>query len=119
MAITTGPIYVPAPNPIVPRYGLFRVATGPLDLPIPARNGGLQYEISTCDLPNGYANARLQDHATKTLDQSVTTVSGAPFIVYSSLTCSTVGFINMGREYVRKLLYNQLVAGEQATVERI
>ena len=118
MASLTGPVYVPAPNPVVPRYGLLTVATGPLDLPIPARRGGLQYEISVCNLPNAYEVECYSDLGEKTLTNSTTVVTGAPFIVYSAIRCSPVGLANWGEDRVQKFLYDQLVAGEQATVER-
>lgn len=119
MASLTGPVYVPAPNPIVPRYGLFAVATGPLDLPMNARSGGLQYEISTCNLPHGYEVECQESHNTKVIDSGVTTVTGGPFVVYSAIRCDTVGLVNWGPERVQRFLYDQLVAGEQAAVENI
>jgi len=119
MAALNGPIYVPAPNPVVPRYGLFQAATGPLDLPQHARIGGLQYEISTCSLPLGYQVNCQDSHASKTLESSVAIVSGGPFVVYSAIRCSAVGLVNWGTERVNKFLYDQLVAGEQAAVENI
>jgi hypothetical protein len=119
MASLTGPVYVPAPNPAVSRYGLFNVATGPLDLPINARVGGLQYEISNCTLPVGYEINCQASHAEKVISSGVTVVTGAPFIVYSAIRCDTVGLVNWGEERVKKFLYDQLVAGEQATVENI
>jgi len=124
MARLTGPVYVPAPNPVLPRYGLFNVATGPLDLPINARSGGLQYQLSTCDLPDGYEVA-CQDATDpvgvrdKDLDNPIDTIVGDPFIVYSSIECSPVGLANLGQEAINKYLFQQLVAGEQAVVERI
>lgn len=119
MASLTGPFYVPAPNPLYPRYGLFRVATGPIDIPIQARSGGIQYELSTCDLPEGYEVECQESHGEKTLESGVTTVTGAPFIVYSVIRCSPIGLSNWGQERVQRFLYDQLVAGEQATVENI
>lgn len=119
MASLTGPVYVPAPNPVVPRYGLLRVATGPLDLPQNARIGGLQYEISTCNLPAGYEVECQDSHNTKVIESGITTVTGAPFIVYSAIRCDTVGLVNWGQERVQRFLFDQLVAGEQATVENI
>ncbi len=119
MASLTGPVYVPAPNPAVSRYGLFNVATGPLDLPMNARIGGLQYEISNCTLPLGYEVECQDSHNTKVITSGVTTVTGAPFIVYSAIQCDTVGLVNWGQERVAKFLYDQLAAGEQATVENI
>jgi hypothetical protein len=119
MASLTGPVYVPAPNPTIPRYGLFRVATGPLDLPQHARIGGLNYEISTCNLPLGYEVECQDDHGEKVLTNGITTVVGNPFIVYSAVRCDTVGLVNWGPERVKRFLYDQLVAGEQATAESI
>jgi hypothetical protein len=119
MASLTGPVYVPAPNPVVPRYGLFRVATGPLDLPVNARSGGLQYEIANCTLPLGYEVECQDSHNTKVIETGVTTVTGAPFVVYSAIRCDTVGLVNWGPERVERYLYEQLTAGEQATVENI
>lgn len=119
MASLGGPVYVPAPNPVVPRYGLFRVATGPLDLPVNARQGGLQYEISVCNLPLGYEVECQTDHNEKTITNGITTVVGEPFVVYSAVRCDTVGLVNWGQERVNQFLLQQLVAGEQATVEDI
>jgi hypothetical protein len=119
MASLTGPLYVDAPNPIIPRYGLFRVATGPNDLPVNARIGGLQYQLSTCTLPLEYEVECQVDHNTKVIESGTPTVSGAPFIVYSAIRCDTVGLVNLGEEQLKRYLYQQLIAGEQATVERI
>lgn len=120
MASLTGPFYLQTPpNPIVPRYGLFSVATGPLDLPANARIGGLQYQISQCNLPLGYEVECQETHNSKVLTSGVTTVTGAPFIVYSAIQCGIVGLTDFGSERVKKFLYDQLVAGEQSTVENI
>lgn len=119
MAITTGQYYVQAPNPIVPRYGLFAAASGPWDLPYQAINGGLEYEIAVCDLPLGYTVNCQQDHATKTFQDAINVETGYPFVVYSSISCGAVGLTNERQERVRRFLYQQLVAGEQATVENI
>lgn len=119
MAALNGPIYVPAPNPVVPRYGLFSAATGPLDLPTHGRQGGLQYELSTCALPLGYTVACIDSHAGKAVSGSVVTQTATPFVVYSSINCSPIGLANWGQERINQLLYNQLVAGEQSTLERM
>lgn len=119
MVALNGPVYVPAPNPVIPRYGLFSVATGPLDIPVHARIGGLQYELGTCTLPNGY-EVNCQDQlAQKTFDGAIATNTGYPFVVYSGIECGIVGLANWGQERIRKYLYEQLTAGEQATVENI
>lgn len=119
MAALNGPIYVPAPNPVLPRYGLFDVATGPLDLPQHARIGGLEYETSTCTLPVGYEVNCQADHETKDFNGSIATTFGYPFIVYSGIECGSVGLLNYGQDRIRRYLFDQLVAGEQATVESI
>jgi hypothetical protein len=119
MASLTGPVYVEPPSPIISRYGLFNVANGPLDIPVNARIGGLQYEITTCNLPLEYEVECQETHNTKVISTGVTTVTGAPFVVYSAIQCDTVGLVNWGQDRVQKYLYQQLVAGEQATVERI
>lgn len=119
MAVTTGAVFLAqTPNPIVPRYGLFNAATGPLDLPVHARNGGLKYQTTVCDLPRGYEVECQADQNTKTFDESVSTITGLPFIVYAGMQCGTVGLVNEP-DRVRQFLYQQLVAGEQATVESI
>jgi len=115
VAVTTGPVYIETPpTPAVPRYGLFTVATGPLDLPVHARNGGLQYQVATCELPDGYAVACTP--ATKTFDAGPATITGNPFVVLSTFTCGTVG---MTEERARELVVARLKAGEQAAVEAI
>lgn len=119
MAVVTGPVYVPAPNPVVPRYGLLQVATGPIDLPINARSGGLQYQVATCDLPLGYEVNCQADLDSKTFEGTINTQTAYPFVIYSSINCSPVGLANWGQEGIRRYLYDQLVAGEQATLERL
>ncbi len=119
MASLTGPIWVPAPNPVVPRYGLFNVATGPLDLPPHGRIGGLQYQISTCNLPLGYEIECQETHDSKVITNGITAIVGNPFVVYSAVQCDTVGLVNWGQDRVKQFLFDQLVSGEQAVVERI
>ncbi len=114
MASLTGPVYVPAPNPVLPRPGLFQVATGPLDLPVHGRIGGLQYETHTCTLPVCYEVECQESHNTKTLTAQKSTIQGNPFVVFSNLLCAPVGLTD---ERVRGFLYESLVAGEQAAVE--
>lgn len=109
-----GRVYVPAPNPVVPRPGLFQVATGPLDLPTHARQGGVQYQIATCTLPACYEVECISTHNTKTLTGTQTTITGDPFVVYSSLLCAPVGLTD---PLLRAYMYEKLVAGEQAVVE--
>lgn len=119
MASLTGPVTLPAsPNPTnIPRYGLFQVATGPLDLPVNARRGGLQYQINVCDLPKAYEVECFSDLNTKSITGGPDTIVGTPFVIYSTLSCSSVGLMNWGEDRVKGWLFDQLRAGEQAVVE--
>lgn len=114
MAIVTGPVYLPAPNPVVRRPGLFDAATGPLELPVHARIGGLQYQTSVCDLTDCYEVECLSGHNTKTFSDGPTTIQGNPFIVLSTVSCSPVG---MDDAQLQRYLFDRLVASEQSTVE--
>lgn len=115
MAVLTGPVLIPvAPNPVISRSQFFTISTGPLDLPRPARSGGIQYQISHCNLPSCYEVECQADHNTKTLNNTKTTISGNPFVIYADELCTPVGLTD---DELRQDLYNQLIAGEAATVE--
>jgi hypothetical protein len=116
MAIFTGPVFVPNPVPIVDRYGLFTVATGPLTLPSVARGGGVQYETGTCVLPLGLEIDCGPSDPVKEIESTPNTIVGTPFVVYSELTCGAVGLTN---ERARTFLMERLKAGEQAVVENV
>lgn len=116
MAVFTGPVFVPNPVPIVDRYGLFAVATGPLNLPPIARGGGIQYETGVCALPKSIQVECGPSDPTKVIETSSDFIVGTPFIVYSELTCGTVGMTN---DRARTLLMERLKAGEQAVVENV
>lgn len=104
-----------SPNPDIQRYGLFKVATGPLALPVPqAGEGGIQYQTPLCVLPNGYDVDCTPD--AKVLTDQLGLVVGTPFVVIADTLCGTLGHTEAEwNEYVLQRLY----AGEQATVERI
>lgn len=114
MGVLTGRFWVDRPNAPVSRSQFFAVSTGPLDLPRPARSGGLQYQIGYCNLPTCYEVECLAGHNTKVLDNTVTTVTGDPFVVYSDILCTPVGLTD---DMLRTYLHEQLIAGEQSTVE--
>lgn len=116
MAIFTGPVFVPNPVPIVDRYGLFTVATGPLTLPQVARGGGIQYETGVCVLPKSVQVECGPSDPEKVIESTSDFIVGTPFIVYSELTCGTVG---MTQERARTILMERLKAGEQAVVENV
>lgn len=116
MAIFTGPVFVPNPVPLVDRYGLFAVATGPLALPEKARGGGIQYETGTCVLPRAIEVECAPSDPAKVIESTPDVIVGTPFIVYSELACGTVG---LGAERARTYLMERLRAGEQAVVENV
>jgi hypothetical protein len=117
MAVLTGRITLPSnPNPMTGRSGFFNVSTGPLDLPVEARSGGIQYQTAICSLPNCYAVTCLADHTTKVLDDGLTLITGDPFIIYSDLLCSPVGIKDPA---VKTFLMERLTSGEQLLVEDV
>jgi hypothetical protein len=117
MASLTGPRYIARPSQPNSRSTFYAVSTGPLDLPDHAGSGGVQYQISWCGgYPLCYEVECLADHGTKTFPGDVTTVEALPFVVYSTITCSPVG---MTDEDLQRYLADQLMVGEQATVERV
>jgi hypothetical protein len=101
---------------MIKRVGLFDVSTGPLDLPVHARSGGIQYQTSICNNPRCYAVACIGDHTTKTLTDGLTLITGDPFVIYSDLLCSPVG---IDEDQVRQYLFNRLTLGEQLTTENV
>lgn len=119
MAVTENTrFYVQPPSPVVPRYGLFQVATGPLAMPVHARQGGVEYELGTCAVPYGYeTTCDHDDLETKTFTaDAISTIDADPFVVVASLACGSLG---MDEQRYRTLLMDQLRANEQATVENI
>ncbi len=109
-------LYLERPGAQVPRYGLFTVANGPLDLPPHARSGGLEFQSAVCDLPTGYA-IDCADPGTKTFSAGgPSLIQANPFVVRSDLECAPVGLTDT---QLRMWLLERLKAGEQAAVERI
>jgi len=116
MAVFTGPVFVPNPVPIVDRYGLFTVATGPLTLPVEARGGGVQYETGVCGLPAGLEVECGPSDPEKEFAETPNVIVGTPFIVYAGMTCGLVG---LDDTRARTFVMEKLKAGEQAIVENI
>jgi hypothetical protein len=109
------PVLLPVPpHQNTPRYGLFDVATGPLDLPPHAGVGGIEYITPLCTLPNGYQVACTP--GSKSLTNTTSLIIGQPFVVIADLVCGTVG--RTEAEF-RQMAMNKLVVGEQAVVEMI
>lgn len=112
--------YVNRPGSLTPSYGLFRVveAMGAMsnNLPIHARQGGLEYQTHVCGLPDCFETNCIDTLGTKTVDDLITTVPGDPFIVLTTLACGSVG---LTPELARQRLDEKAIAGEQARVEQV
>lgn len=109
--------YVDRPGSLVDRYGLFKVANGPLDLPVHARSGGLEYQTAVCDLPTGYEVDCPASNTPKDFEAGgPSLITADPFVVRSDLECAPTGLTDA---QLRQWLLERLKAGEQATVERI
>lgn len=108
---------VPAPEPRGLRYGLFTAASGPLSLST-VRGGlgaGVVYEPVSCGRARRYPIECDDTPPDKTFDGIDDYVSAAPFVVYASVTCGSVGqTAGSMQEKVRRRLAN----GEQSEVER-
>lgn len=114
--IANSRLYVTRPGALVPRFGLFNVANGPLDLNIHARQSGMEFESVACDLPTGFA-VECPAATTKSFTSGAANkIDVDPFVVRSDLECAPVGLTDI---QLRQWLIDRLKAGEQATVERI
>lgn len=102
------------------RYGLFDVVRAmglwSDQLPVHARQGGLEYQTTVCALPEGYETACFNALVDKTPGPTPSLVQYDPFVVMASVSCAPVGLTD---ERLREFLLERLFAGEQATVERI
>lgn len=118
MVATIPPILIDrvSQNPL--RYGIFTAASGPFDLPVHARNGGLRYVTSICGDGFGYEIECIgaQNSKAAEFDAGTTTVTGTPFIVASTVTCGTVGYTY---EEQRAFVVERLKGVEQTMVEQI
>jgi hypothetical protein len=98
------------------RYGLFNVAIGPLDLPLHAGYGGVQYELEAC----GDNSVALHSAACASGDQLATgpgvqLILGDPFVVTAAIACQSVG--RPLADFPR-IAVERLTAGEQWAVEK-
>lgn len=103
------------PEPGLQRYGLFRVASGPLDMPAHGEGSGVRYVPPACG--DSYA-VGIDCPAPEELpdpDGDNAEISTGVFSVRSALECSAVGVTEA--EYRTRLL-RRLESSEQATVER-
>lgn len=108
------------PGSITPQYGLFTVAqaAGTLSdqLPVHARQGGLEFVSALCDQPTCYETNCLPDLDLKPAGEPYDVVLGDPFIALTSLLCGSVG---MTSELMQDILRQRAIAGEQMLVESV
>lgn len=120
VAIANARFYVPRPGPgteLLP-YGLFTAATGPLDLPLKAIMGGLQWETPYCDLPSCYAISCEPGSKAAALVDGWTNVNLDPFTTLAGMECG-FGNDSSSDARTRELVTQKLIAGEQRLVEMV
>lgn len=113
MAFPPAPV-IAAPEPGLQRYGLFRVAAGPLDMPAHGEGSGVRYIPPACG--DSYAvgiDCPAPEELPEPDSDNDVTATGV-FSVRSALECSAVGVTEA--EYRTRLL-RRLEASEQGTVE--
>lgn len=120
MVATIPPVLAEKPTPSMPlRYGLLQAAVGPLDLPVHGRNGGMQYVTGLCGNGFGYEIECIDAQDSKAAaftENGSTTVVGAPFIVFATMQCGTIGFSSEEQE---ALVMERLRGVEQSVVETV
>jgi len=115
--INNAPYLIDAP-PAPPRpYGLFDVALGPMQFPVPAaQGGGVIYVPDTCeDDVFLYAMNCPPVSGSKTFSTNESPVSGMPFAVITSYTCGSLGYTF---EEVEQKVRTRMQLREQRGVER-
>jgi hypothetical protein len=117
VAALVPPVLIKAPPPPNRPYGLFDVAMGPMEMPVPeAQGGGVLYVPDTCvDDVFMYAINCPPVSGSKTFSTIDTAVSGAPFAVITSYTCGTIGWTF---EEVEQRVRTRMSLHEQRAVER-
>lgn len=117
MAALIPPVIVPSPSNGQPtRYGLLQAAVGPLDLPVHGRSGGTQYVTSICAEGFGYEALCVDALPAKTFADSLSIVTGLPFVIYSTILCGSVGFTQTEFE---AFAVARLKSVEQTVLEQI
>lgn len=116
MTLFNAPAYIATPTPPPRAPGLFDAALMSMSFPVPAaRGGGVIYVPDTC---SGAVNLRAINCPPVTGSKVFTgiefPVSGAPFAVYSSYTCGSIGF---SFDEVRQRVLTRLSLQEQRAVE--
>lgn len=92
MPVFNGPFYTEPPPPPPRPSGLFSAAVGPMPFPAPAAvGGGVMYIPDTCGDVYIWDMQCPPVSGSKTFQPLSPVVSGAPFGIYTSYTCSIVG----------------------------
>lgn len=112
MPIPPNVIQAPDPGPL--RYGLFNVATGPLDMPNRVRQAGITYDPVGCGTSRAYPADCTGSPPTKTFDPNTGESTALPFVVYSTIVCGSAGYTS---DYLEAKVRRKLLATEQAGVE--
>ena len=113
--LTGGPVYVPNPTPQVLRYGLFAVASGPMELPDHAADSGVTWLSNSCGEASGYEVQCLDSLAEKgPFEDGLSIPEATPFVVVAGFECA-----GLSENERRALAMEKLRATEQAAVEQI
>lgn len=116
MAQFNGPTYTDTPPPPPRPYGLFDVALGPLEFPTRNLGGGVLYVPDTCLDDYGIVDFSCPPvTGAKAFYGVEAPVSGAPFAVYTSYVCGSLGF---SMEEVRNRVLVRMALHEQKAVEQ-
>jgi len=117
--------YVPveAPVPRGDRYGLVRVANGPVIMPEKAQEGGVTFRPVSCGETRDYpivcqpdeSLAESPEDLFKVFDLDDALIQADPFLVYSTIQCGTVGRTAAEMEARLRLRFAN---GEPTGVER-
>lgn len=112
MPIPPNVITAPDPGPL--RYGIFAVATGPLEMPDRVRQSGVVYDPVGCGTGRGYPAECDDTPPTKVFDPNIGEQVALPFVVYASINCGSAGYTP---EYLEAKVRRKLLAVEQTGVE--
>lgn len=94
MAALAPPYLIDPPPPPMRPYGLFDVATGPMPFPVePAMAGGVMYQPNDCEDDVFMRMVNCPPITGQVSFSGIEApISGAPFSVYTTWQCSTIGY---------------------------
>lgn len=110
----TTPLVVEAPSPGQLRYGLFNAATVTADLEARAIASGFQFPAEDCGQAVQVYDANCETNPTKTFDEGLAYQEAAPYWLYVTRQCGSVGRSAADMEASVTRLF---AAGEQTAVE--